>query len=191
MNVALRPRITKEEFLEWEDRQELRYEFDGYRAIAMFGGTQAHDIIAMNIAFELQLRLGDGPCRFHSGGMKIEVAGRIRYPDAFVVCSPVEPKGKLITDPVVVFEVQSESTALIDQTIKNEEYCATPSIRRYVMLSQSAVVANVYARIGSTWTGSLITGSDGVLSMPEIGVELPLGLLYRRLSFDVTGAGQG
>lgn len=191
MNVALRPRITKEEFLEWEDRQELRYEFDGYRAIAMFGGTQAHDIIAMNIAFELQLRLGDGPCRFHSGGMKIEVAGRIRYPDAFVVCSPVEPKGKLITDPVVVFEVQSESTALIDQTIKNEEYCATPSIRRYVMLSQSAVVADVYARIGCTWTGSLITGSDGVLSMPEIGVELPLGLLYRRLSFDVTGAGQG
>lgn len=59
------------------------------------------------------------------------------------------------------------------------------------MLSQSAIVANVYARIGSTWTGSLITGSDGVLSMPEIGVELPLGLLYRRLSFDGTDAGQG
>jgi len=184
MNVALRPRITKEEFLEWEERQELRYEFDGYRAIAMVGGTQAHDIIAMNIIIEIGMRLADAPCRVHGGGMKIEVAGRIRYPDAFVVCSPVEPKGKLITDPVVVFEVQSESTALIDQTIKNEEYCATPSIRRYVMLSQNAIVANVYARIGSTWTGSLVTGANTVLALPEIGVELPLGLLYRRLSFN-------
>ncbi len=190
MNVALRPRITKEEFLEWEERQELRYEFDGYRAIAMVGGTQAHDIIAMNIIIEIGTRLADFPCRMHGGGMKIEVAGRIRYPDAFIVCSPVDPKGKLIADPVVVFEVQSDSTALIDQTVKNEEYCATPSIRRYVMLSQSAVVANMYARIGSTWTGSLLTGADSILSMPEIGVEVPLGLLYRRLNFDETGAVQ-
>ena len=183
MNVALRARMTKEEFLAWEERQELRYEFDGHKAVAMVGGTQAHDIICMNIVIELQPRLGNGPCRVHSGGMKIEVAGRIRYPDASVVCSPVQPKGKVILDPVIVFEVESESTALIDQTDKNEEYSDTPSIQRYVMLSQNAVFATVFARAGGAWTGSITKGADTPLLLPEVGVQLPLGLLYQRLSF--------
>src|SRR5271170_8132175 len=35
-------RMTLESFLPWEERQELRYEFDGFRPIAMTGGTFAH-----------------------------------------------------------------------------------------------------------------------------------------------------
>ena len=45
MNVALRPTMTLEQFLRWEERQELRYEFDGIRPIAMTGGTKAHSLI--------------------------------------------------------------------------------------------------------------------------------------------------
>ena len=49
MNVTLRPRLTKEEFLAWEERQELRHEFDGHKVIAMVGATQAHELIVANI----------------------------------------------------------------------------------------------------------------------------------------------
>jgi hypothetical protein len=34
--------LTRESFLAWEERQELRYEFDGFRPIARTGGTYAH-----------------------------------------------------------------------------------------------------------------------------------------------------
>ena len=39
MNVALRKPMTLEAFLAWEERQELRYEFDGFQPVAMTGGT--------------------------------------------------------------------------------------------------------------------------------------------------------
>jgi len=183
MNVTLRPRLTMEEFLAWEERQELRYEFDGRKAIAMVGGTEAHEIIAVNILIEVGTQLRTGPCRIYGGGMKIEVAGRIRYPDALVICSPAVAKRRLLTDPVVVFEVQSESTALIDQTVKNDEYRATPSIKRYVMLSQDSIAANIFTRNEGGWVGKLITDPTAMLAMPEIGVELPLAALYAGLDF--------
>lgn len=187
MNVALRPTITLEEFLAWEERQELRYEFDGHKAIAMVGGTEAHDVIAMNLAIELGTRLRGSPCRVQGSSLKIEVAGRMRYPDAFVVCTPVNPTGKVITQPVVVFEILSDSTALIDQTVKNNEYRATESIQRYVMLSQDSMTAVIYERVGGGWVDSLVTDQTAVLAMPEIGVNLPLAVLYERL--DLTSGG--
>ena len=185
MNIALRPTITLQEFLAWEERQELRYEFDGHKAVAMVGGTEAHELIAANVIFELKLRLRGGPCRAYGGGMKIEVAGRIRYPDVLVVCSPVQADRKLILDPVVVFEIESESTAMVDQMVKNDEYRATPSISRYVMLSQRSIAANIFTRVDEAWVGSLVTDSTAILAMPEIGIEVPLLALYDGLQFDV------
>lgn len=49
MNVALRKPMTLEQFLAWEDRQELKFEFDGFRPVAMTGGTAAHSAIQRNI----------------------------------------------------------------------------------------------------------------------------------------------
>ena len=34
MNIALRKPMTLAEFLAWEERQELRYEFDGFHLVA-------------------------------------------------------------------------------------------------------------------------------------------------------------
>ena len=178
MNVTLRPGLTKQEFLEWEEHQELRHEFDGQKVIPMVGATQAHELIVANIIFSMKLRLRGGPCRVFGSGMKIEAAGSIRYPDAAVACGPVQPQDMLLANPLIVFEVESRSTALVDQTIKNPEYEATPSIMRYVTLSQNSIAANVYARVDGVWTGSLLTDPAKPLPLPEIGVEVPLDEFY-------------
>ena len=39
MNLAVRKPMTLAEFLEWEEQQPLRYEFDGVSPVAMTGGT--------------------------------------------------------------------------------------------------------------------------------------------------------
>jgi hypothetical protein len=41
--------MTVPEFLACEERQELRYEFDGIGPVAMTGGTLGHDIIQSNL----------------------------------------------------------------------------------------------------------------------------------------------
>jgi hypothetical protein len=39
MSVGIREPMTVEEFLAWEEGQELRWEFDGLAPVAMTGGT--------------------------------------------------------------------------------------------------------------------------------------------------------
>ena len=108
MNVALRRPMTLAEFLDWEEQQPLRYEFDGLQPVAMTGGTAAHAAIQRNLAIAIGGRLRGRSCQFFGNDLKIEVAGKIRYPDGFVVCSAVDPRDKVVRDPVLVFEVLSD-----------------------------------------------------------------------------------
>lgn len=174
--------MTLDEFLAWERGQELRYEFDGIRPVATTGGTVEHSEIATNLVRALGDRLCGQRCRAFRGDLKIIVAGRIRYPNAMVTCSPVPRGTDIVPEPVVVFEVLSASTAVTDRVEKNEEYRLTPSIRRYVMLEQTRRAATVFARAGDDWAGHVLT-ADAVLAMPEIGVELPFAELYAGVTF--------
>lgn len=182
MSVALSRPMSVPQFLAWEERQELRWEFDGFAPVAMTGGTSAHSAIERNLITALAIRLRGKKCQAFTSNLAISVAGSIRYPDAFVVCTPVDRGSRLIEDPVVVFEVLSPSTALNDRIIKNREYRDTPSIRRYVILEQDQPAATVFERTDNDWIGHLLV-DDAVLSMPEIGVEIPLADLYEGLSF--------
>ncbi len=184
MNLAVHEPMTLAQFLAWEERQPLRYEFDGAYPAARTTGTIGHSLIQTNLAAALGGRLRGKLCRFYGSNLKIQVAdGHIRYPDGTVVCSRVDRKATVVHDPVVVFEVLSPSTAANDRIDKAREYLATPSIQRYVMLEQDDVGATVYARAGDAWTHDiLIAGS--ILVLPEIGLELPLAELYEGIAFD-------
>jgi Uma2 family endonuclease len=177
MNVALRKPMSLEQFLKWEELQELRYEFDGIQPVAMTGGTAEHSAIQRNLITALTNRLRGKPCQPHGSELKILVAGSIRYPDAFVVCTPIPRGATVVNDPVVVFEILSPSTATTDHIVKNQEYRDTASIQRYVMLEQDQQAATVFTRAGDDWVGHVMSG-DVVLAMPEIGIEVPLAELY-------------
>ncbi len=98
--------MNVDEFLAWEERQGLRYEFDGSRSLAMVGGTAAHLVIRSNMIVSLIIRprgtYGQAP-RSH---MKLRLAERVsgaaamlRMPEigvglplaAFYEGIPVEP----------------------------------------------------------------------------------------------------
>lgn len=180
MNVALRRPMTLAEFLDWEDRQPLRYEFDGFRPVAMTGGTAAHAAIQRNLLFRLTGALRGKPCQPYGSELKIEVAGHIRYPDAFVVCTPVPNDANIVRDPVVVFEILSTGTAHVDLTIKNEEYRATPSIQHYVIIEQTQAGAVMFSRKGEDWVAATFRLAD-TIALSVVGVSLAMAALYERL----------
>jgi Uma2 family endonuclease len=174
---------TVADFLQWEERQELRYEFDGFQPVAMTGGIVAHARIQANLAVFVGGRLRGTPCAFLGSHLKIEVAGRIRYPDGFVVCSSVANTATVVTDPVVIFEILSPSTSSTDRILKNREYASTPSVQRYVILEQDRVAATVFERVADDWVGHILL-EDAILAMPEIGIEVPLAEFYEGLAFE-------
>jgi len=169
--------LTLAEFLEWEECRPAKYEFDGFRPVAMTGGTLAHAAIQANLAAAIRGRLRGQPCRFYGSDLKIEVAGRIRYPGGFVVCTPLPLATTLVRDPVLIFEVLSASTASTDVVTKNAEYAATPSVRRYVILAQDRIGGMMFERIGDDRLGRALS-ADAILRMPEIDIEVPLTEFY-------------
>ena len=179
MNVIRRPAMTLEQFLAWEERQEARYEFDGFAPVLMAGGTEAQADIQANILAALRTRLRGQPCRVYGSDLKVRVAGRIRYPDAFVVCGRRQRDRRVVDDPIIVFEILSESTEHTDLIEKNEEYRATPSIQRYVLLQQTHIAGIVFVREpDGRWVSHILDGTDAVLDLPEIEARVPLGELY-------------
>jgi Uma2 family endonuclease len=187
MNVALRKPMTLEQFLAWEEKRELRYEFDGFRPVAMTGGTDVHEAIGGTLRALLREHLRGKPCRVRGPTMKIEVMGRIRYPDAFVYCTPVPPDETVIKDPVVVFEVLSPGTSRTDRIEKLREYQATESIRRYVILEQDSMAATVFVRHGPDWNARALTAGDS-LRMPEIDAEIALSDIYADVQLNALDA---
>ena len=185
MNVALRKPMTREEFFLWAEAQEGRYEFDGFQPVAMTGGTNNHGFIVVNIISELRNRLKGKTCRVmsaESGG--IATTGETtRYPDATVTCSPVQGQDRLIPNPVVVFEVVSESNARTDRFTKMREYHEMLSIKRYVLVEQATPVIVSYTREGGEAWAATSLSIDDMLAMPEIGIEIPVSDIFDGISF--------
>jgi Uma2 family endonuclease len=187
MNVAVQQTWTQERFFAWAQAQDVRYEFDGFRPVAMTGGTAAHSRVTRNLLVSLQSRLRGKGCEALGPDAGVEtVDGTVRYPDALVTCSKVENGAYLVPGVVVVFEVASPSPRAIhtDRVIKVREYAAVPSIRRYVIVESEFVGLTVMERLGpdEPWTVSVLT-IDGILGLPEIGIEVPVVEIYEDLDF--------
>lgn len=181
MSQAQPQPMTPGEFLAWESRQGLKWEFDGLQPVAMTDGTRAHNVVQTNVLTALSSHLRGTPCRAYSSDLKIQTGPGYRYPDASVSCTPFPDGDLAVAEPVVIFEVLSTSTSSDDRTIKLSEYQSLPSVRRYIMLEQDWVFATVITRTDAGWDHALI-GQGGTLAMPEIGVEVPMAELYDGLA---------
>ncbi len=185
MSIALRQPWTREQFFAWAEAQEGRYEFDGFQPVAMVGGTINHSQITLNIQAALRQRLRGTRCRPLGQDAGVATVGRaVRYPDAVVSCSKIDGLSRLLPDPVVIFEVLSESTGRVDRVTKVREYAAIPSLRRYVIVEAVNPGLLVLERTdgADNWTAKALATED-TLVMPELGIEIPVAALYEDVEF--------
>lgn len=184
MSIALRKTMTRQEFFDWAESQDTRYEFDGFQPVAMTGGTLGHSSLIRNLNFQLTSRLRGKTCEPLGPDAGVATVGDIvRYPDAVVTCSPFSGRDRLVPSPVVVFEVISPSSVRTDRITKLHEYGAVPTIRRYVIIEPDTVAVTVLFRggAGEPFTAAGLAGDD-TLALPEIGIEIPVALIYEGIA---------
>ncbi len=181
MNIPLRkPAMTLEQFFDWAQTQEIRYEFDGFDPVAMTGGTVNHNQITLNIHVSLRRRLQGSGCRPLGPDAGVATIGdAVRYPDGLVTCTKTPGDARVVPGVVAVFEVISPTSGRVDRIVKVREYAAVPSIMRYVILESATIGLTVLERTaaGQRWTASTLTAGE-ILSLPEIGAEIPVSELY-------------
>lgn len=186
--LAPKSRMTYREYLAFENDHPERHEFVDGQLFAMTGATPDHNIIEMNLAFELgaALRRGGSPCRLYSSSQRVRVGDQCFYPDLKVVCGPREPHPDdplAIVNPSVIFEVLSPTTEAWDRGGKFEALAALPGLRYYVLIRQDKRSIFVHERQDSAWRLTLLGGEDR-LRLELLGLDVPVGLLY-------AGTGEG
>lgn len=90
--------LTVEEFLAWERTRELRYEFDGVQPVAMTEGSRAHNRVTTWLTVALGQHVKP-PCEPCGPDLKVLTPGRVRYPDASIVCAEPGDEGSDIVGP--------------------------------------------------------------------------------------------
>lgn len=189
VNIALRqPLMTRDQFLDWAQAQEGRYEFDGFQPVAMTGGSNNHSVTCQNIWFALRTRLRGSDCEVLGPDAGLATVGdAVRYPDALVTCAKVPGTARLVPGVVVVFEVVSSTSDRADRIDKLVEYRAVPPIRRYVVLEYCSADLTVFSRPEGTgdWTATALT-ADETLDMPELGIAVPVYEFYEGVDLSST-----
>ena len=175
-----------DDFLAWEERQELRYELlPGGVITMMAGGTGDHDLISVNIAAALRPKMRASGCTVHGSNLKVtsDAQRTSTYPDAFVRCGPPVGGGTRADDPVVVFEVLDEATAQSDLTRKRQVYQAMPTVRVIVYVTPCQHRLDSHRRGGDgRFDDEVLEEPDAVLDLPEIGATLGMAEIYEDTS---------
>ena len=184
---SMNEKMTLEEYEVWEREQTERHEYWGGEVFSQAGGTRAHSLIGANILGEVSQILKGNPCQAHGSDMRvdIEAAGYQAYPDVSVVCPPVEGKSTdVISNPVLVVEVLSPSTADFDRGTKFGHYRKIPSLKEYMVLWQDQPRAEQHVRTeDGLWLLREIVGVDQSIQLASIGAAIAMADIYDKVVF--------
>ncbi|MFK7820614.1 MAG: Uma2 family endonuclease [Planctomycetaceae bacterium] len=183
-------RMTAAEYLEWERKQDTRHEFHNGEAFAMAGGTRRHALIGANLVAELRSQLKGGDCESLGSDMQVYVerTGLYTYPDASVVCPPIEGDSDyLVSNPVLIGEVLSPSTADYDRGTKFAHYRKIASLTDFLVLYQEEPRVEHHSRTtDGNWLLREVAGLGEGIEIGRLGINLRLAEIYAKVQFDET-----
>ena len=182
MSSVAEQRVTPEEYLRRERAAETKSEYDDGFVYAMSGASPRHNLIVAGLIRALGNRLRPR-CRIYPSDMRVRILKPTRYyyPDVSVVCGEAqyaEDQRDVLINPLVVFEVLSESTMALDRGRKFLSYQAIDSLQEYVLVWQDEILVEHYHRDGSQWLYTVARGSDATLDLPAANCDLPLREIY-------------
>ncbi|MFC7473979.1 Uma2 family endonuclease [Dankookia sp. GCM10030260] len=176
---------TEDSFLSWLESQERRHELVDGAPRAMVGATQRHDRVVTTLLVALATRLRGSPCRTGTADTAIRIPNRnIRYPDAAVDCGRFDETARVASEPTLVAEVLSPSTADFDRTETLEEYRSVPSLRHILIIDPDQPRLRLHTRgEDGHRTSAPHAGLDMLVPLPGLGIAVPLAEFYEGLSF--------
>ena len=181
-------RLTIDAFFDWcpknDDRQwEL---FEG-RPVAMTPPPSAHQIVVGNVAGHAFQALANKPgctVRIEAGIVPEGSDDSYYQADLAVTCRPHEAGDpRNVQDPILIVEVLSPSTQVIDRRRKLPDYRCIPSVQEIVLLDPERLYCEVHRRFDADrWLVDLLRTAEDVLRLDSIGLALSLGLIYANVA---------
>lgn len=189
--------IPPETYLAEERAREGRAEYVNGVVYAMAGASLAHVRIVSDLSGALNQGLAGTGCEAVSSDLRIKAAGTTMYtyPDVVVFCENArfeDDQMDTLLDPIVLVEVLSPSTEAYDRGAKWAHYQTIPSLRHYLLVAQSEIRIEHYARQSErSWIMTAHTRLEERISLDSPEVTIEVKDVYRRVGVEPGGLPKG
>ncbi|KKD34465.1 Uma2 family endonuclease [Limnoraphis robusta] len=186
--------MTAKEYLEWEEKQPIKYEYINGQVFAMTGGSLPHNSIALNLASALKSHLRGKGCKVFMADAKVGVSsnGPFHYPDIMVTCDSRDQTARqVIYYPCLIVEVLSPSTEGFDRGKKFRHYRQIETLKEYVLVDTEKMNIECY-RLNeqNKWELTSYFPEELAINQTELEIHLtsvnfnsPISLIYEDVVF--------
>jgi Uma2 family endonuclease len=181
--------FDEDEYFLMEESSIKKHLFINGKITIMSGGTITHNRIATNILTAIYNAIAEKDFVVLNSDTKIRVdkLNSFVYPDAVVIAEkPILYKDRLdiITNPLLVVEVISPSTAHYDTNMKFSYYKLIPSFKEYVMVNQFLPWVQTSIKIDeNTWKDADTEGIENSVYLKAIDCYIDLHKIYKGIEF--------
>lgn len=182
-------KMSVQEYLRTEENPQTKTEYYHGTAYGLAGASYDHSLIASNSGYHLQKQMGKRPCTVHGSDLKIALGQGISfvYPDAMVMCGEPrfwEGRTDIITNPLLVVEVISPSSANWDRGEKFRDYQLCDSLQEYVVIEQNFPHVDVFTRgKGRTWVLESYSDLNDFVQLHSLEILIRVGDIYTGKDF--------
>jgi len=186
------PLLSVSEYIIQEQENHTKYEYHDGQIFALAGGSLNHGMLCGNIYAELRSRLKakKSDCKPFTSEIKLRIKARnsFVYPDAMVICGEIETSEQdknSVTNPSLVVEVLSKSTANYDRGDKFFLYRQIPSLQEYVLISQNQPQVDVFYKQPNTdlWQITRFEGLESTIILQSVLLQIAMSDLYFDIHF--------
>jgi Uma2 family endonuclease len=184
---------TLEEYLELDHESEEKIEFWDGHIFTLAGASEAHDRIQGNSYFALRSKIQNRNCRIFLSDMRVEVPAYppYRYPDLSALCGDAKfktlGKQQFLTNPSLIVEILSDSTADFDRGYKFTYYKSIESFTEYILIAQDRPhVSQFIKQEENVWLNREYNDVNDKLHLASLDCEIELKELYETVEFPET-----
>lgn len=180
------PQLTPTEYLEWEEKQEFKYEYVDGKISAMTGGTLNHSQIAANVVALFKAHLRGSGCRVLTSDAKVQIAAASNYvyPDISVTCDDRDKTAtKFIDHPCLIVEVLSPSTEAYDRWEKFNLYQRSDALQDYVLVNTNRIEVALYSKNDrNKWEITRYVAGD-LIELKSVNLTFPIEQVFEEIIF--------
>lgn len=185
--------MTTEEYLEWEEKQPLKYEYVNGEVYAMTGGTIPHNDITFNFASALRNHLKGRGCKVQISDAKVQILDKniFHYPDVVVSCDKRDQQAiQFLQYPCLIIEVLSPSTAGFDRGRKFKNYRSLETLKEYVLVDTEQLLIDCF-RLNEQGIWELYTfDQNEELQLKSVDFACSMELIYEGVTLPEDSSNQ-
>ncbi len=184
-HAAQKTVFSAADYLMWEASQAERHEFVDGEVFAMAGAEDRHVTVGGKLYMTLRQHLSGSACRTYMSDMKLNVAAANQYfyPDVMVTCSAQDQASPLVkSEPKLIVEVLSPSTAAYDRGLKFGYYRALPSLQEYVLVDLDTRATYCYRKgLDGLWVLHPFARDETVV-LASVALEVSAATLFAEVA---------